>query len=142
MLPKTIASAALAICFLGTSAVHAEEAVPMDAPAIPVFKEGPELDPQQPLADAPEISVPTEEPQFLLDGDLQQLRGGETLVVTDQTLVAVTSGNVINGNYTAGPVSISDMALSNFNGFGNLLINTGAQVSLQTGMNVTINVTR
>ena len=62
------------------------------------------------------------------------------MVVTNQSLVAITSGNVINGDYAAGNVSISDNALSNFNGLGNLLINTGAQVSLQTGMNVTINV--
>jgi hypothetical protein len=32
------------------------------------------------------------------------------------------------------------MAFSNFNGIGNILINTGSQNSLQTGMNLTINV--
>ena len=58
----------------------------------------------------------------------------------NQTLVAITSGNVIAGDYVAGNVSLSDNALSNFSGIGNVLINTGAQVSLQTGMNVTINV--
>ena len=71
---------------------------------------------------------------------LADLRGGETVVLTNQTMVAVTAGNVINGDYVAGSVSLSDFALSNFNGVGNLLINTGAQVSLQTGMNLTINV--
>jgi hypothetical protein len=76
----------------------------------------------------------------LSDGDLDRLRGGQEIVLTNQTLTAITSGNVINGNFTAGNVSISDFALSNFNGIGNLLINTGAQVSLQTGMNLTINV--
>jgi hypothetical protein len=82
------------------------------------------------------------DPAALSDEALAQLRGGEAMVVTNQTLVAITSGNVINGNYAAGNVSISDNALSNFNGLGNLLINTGAQVSLQTGMNVTINVSQ
>jgi len=81
-----------------------------------------------------------EAPIALPDSALGELRGGESMVVTNQTLVAITSGNVINGDYAAGNVSISDNALSNFNGLGNLLINTGAQVSLQTGMNVTINV--
>lgn len=76
----------------------------------------------------------------LIDSELSELRGGDSLVITEQTLVAVTTGNVLNGNYTAGNVTLSDFSLSNFNGFGNLLINTGAQVSLQTGMNVTINV--
>ena len=76
----------------------------------------------------------------LSDDTLIALRGGEALTVANQTLVAITSGNVINGDYAAGSVSLSDFALSNFNGLGNLLINTGAQVSLQTGMNLTINV--
>lgn len=79
-------------------------------------------------------------PVPLADGDLDELRGGESLVVGNQTLVAITSGNVIAGDYTAGSVSLSDFALSNFNGIGNLLINTGGQVSLQTGMNLIINV--
>jgi len=76
----------------------------------------------------------------LSDGELGELRGGEAMILTNQTLVAITSGNVINGDYVAGNISLSDFALSNFNGLGNVLINTGAQVSLQTGMNVTINV--
>ena len=80
------------------------------------------------------------EPGALDDSELAALRGGEALVVSNQTLTAITSGNIINGNYTAGNVSLSDHALSSFNGVGNLLINTGGQVSLQTGMNLTINV--
>jgi hypothetical protein len=78
--------------------------------------------------------------ETLSNGELGLLRGGQGIVVSNQTLVAVTSGNVINGDYTAGSVSLSDNAFSNFSGMGNVLINTGAQVSLQTGMNVTINV--
>lgn len=80
------------------------------------------------------------DPDLLDDDELLALRGGEALVVSNQTLTAITSGNVINGNYTAGNVSLADQALSSFNGVGNLLINTGGQVSLQTGMNLTINV--
>jgi hypothetical protein len=76
----------------------------------------------------------------LSNADLDKLRGGEEIVVSDQNLNALTSGNLINGNNTAGNVSISDMAFSNFNGIGNILINTGSQNSLQTGMNLTINV--
>ncbi len=74
------------------------------------------------------------------DETLVTLRGGESLTLANQTLVAITSGNVINGDYVAGSVTLSDYTLSNFNGLGNVLINTGAQVSLQTGMNLTINV--
>lgn len=74
------------------------------------------------------------------DLDIKELRGGENLIVTNQTLTAITTGNVIDGNYTAGNVTLSDFALSNFNGLGNLMINTGAQVSMQGGINLTINV--
>jgi hypothetical protein len=93
-----------------------------------------------PLPAEPAATAAADEYELVGDGELTDLRGGDGMVLGDQTLVAVTTGNVINGDYTAGNVSLSDMALSNFNGFGNVLINTGAQVSLQTGMNVTINV--
>jgi hypothetical protein len=93
--------------------------------------------PPQMVAQSPQKS---DEPAALSNADLDQLRGGESVAVTNQTLLAITAGNVINGNYSAGDVTLSDNALSNFNGLGNVLINTGAQVSLQTGMNVTINV--
>lgn len=74
------------------------------------------------------------------DDELDGQRGGQTIQITNQTMTAITSGNILNGDYMAGDVTLSDNALSNFNGIGNLLINTGAQVSLQTGMNFTINV--
>jgi hypothetical protein len=76
----------------------------------------------------------------LSDDDLGEQRGGQSLTISNQTLTAISTGSVLNGNYTAGAVSISDNALSNFNGFGNVLINTGAQNNLQSGMNLTINV--
>jgi len=83
-----------------------------------------------------------DESQAVGDRELDGLRGGDgtQTIITSQMLNAVTSGNVINGGSVAGNVSISDSALSNFNGIGNIIINTGAQVSLQTGMNVTINM--
>jgi hypothetical protein len=79
--------------------------------------------------------------QHMLSNDeLNEQRGGEQLIVTNQTLTAITQGNVLNGDFLAGDVNLSDSALSSFNGVGNILINTGAQVSLQTGMNLTINI--
>ncbi len=76
----------------------------------------------------------------LTDTDLGDLRGGDAIVVGTQTLTATNSGSVINGNYAAGNIGITDNALSNFNGLGNLVINTGAQNNLQSAMNVTINI--
>jgi hypothetical protein len=74
------------------------------------------------------------------DGSLQTQRGGDSYVIADQDMVAITANNTINGDYSAGPVTLSDNAFANFNGIGNVMINTGGQVSLQSGMNVTINV--
>jgi hypothetical protein len=75
----------------------------------------------------------------LSDDSLGDLRGGWTVVSANQTLSAISTGSVLNGDFTAGAVSLSDNALSNFNGFGNVVINTGAQNNLQAGMNITIN---
>jgi hypothetical protein len=77
---------------------------------------------------------------MLKDTELETLRGGQSLVITNQTMDSIVSGNVLKGDYSAGAVTLSDFALSNFNGVGNLLINTGAQVSAQSGMNLTINL--
>lgn len=76
---------------------------------------------------------------ILADDDLLQLRGGHAIVVGNQTLTAISNGNAFTGNYTAGSIALADNALSNFNGLGNLVINTGAQNNLQSAMNVTIN---
>ena len=76
------------------------------------------------------------DPAVLSEDELAGQRGG--FVIGSQTLTAVTTGNVINGDYVAGNVFLSDNALSNFTGVGNLLINTGGQVSLQAAMNLSI----
>ena len=99
------------------------EAVPAEASMRPV------------MATRPERKSP-----MLNDTELDTLRGGQSLVITNQTMDSIVSGNILKGDYTAGAVTLSDFALSNFNGVGNLLINTGAQVSAQSGMNLTINL--
>lgn len=104
------------------------------APPVPTVRET-ERPPAAAMPAAPERKSP-----MLTDDELDDQRGGQTFVITNQTLNAITQGNVLNGDYTAGSVSLSDFALSNFNGVGNLLINTGAQVSVQSGMNLTINL--
>lgn len=83
---------------------------------------------------------PVRKSPMLNDSELDTQRGGQSLVITNQTMESLVAGNTLNGDYTAGSVALSDFALSNFNGVGNLLINTGAQVSAQSGMNLTINL--
>jgi hypothetical protein len=86
----------------------------------------------------PVIEVGTQD-LAISDEDLLQMRGGQAIVVGNQTLTAISNGNAFNGNYAAGNIALTDNALSNFNGLGNLVINTGAQNNLQSAMNVTIN---
>ncbi|NIJ19014.1 hypothetical protein FHS95_000683 [Sphingomonas naasensis] len=71
--------------------------------------------------------------------ELAQLRGGETIVLNTQVLQGVTSGMLL-GDYSAGTISLSDNALSNFNGVGNFVINTGALNTMQAGMTLTVNL--
>jgi len=85
-------------------------------------------------------TAPKEQPPQVVDAELGDQRGGDSAAVGNQALTAVTTGNVINGNYTAGGITVSDNALSAFSGLGNIVINTGAQVSVQSGMNITINL--
>lgn len=132
------AATATALCLFAAAPSTAQ---PIPAP----------IEEQQPdvvmIAGAPAAILPEEEqaiaePAPITDDDLDGLRGGQTLVLGNQTLNAITSGNTLQGDYVAGDISISDNALTAFTGMGNFAINTGAQVSLQSGMNVVINVGR
>lgn len=82
----------------------------------------------------------TGDPKPLTAADLAVLRGGEVKASGSQSFNAVTSGNVLNGNVVGGSITLSENALSSFSGIGNFAMNTGAQVTLQSGMNVTINL--
>lgn len=86
------------------------------------------------------VQPEAESAQALSEADLDLLHAGQSVVTANQTLTATTSDNVLTGDYVAGNVTLTDEALSNFDGFGNFAINTGAQVSIQSAMNVTINV--
>ena len=91
-------------------------------------------------APAPMGNVAAQQDPVVTDAELANYRGGQNVVTGNQTLNSNTTGNTINGNYTAGSINILNSAFSNFNGIGNFAINTGAQVSLQSAMNLTINV--
>lgn len=95
-------------------------------------------------APAAQQAQPQEDRELVLtvvsDDQLGEQRGGQTLMIADQTLKSIIAGNTIGGDYFAGSISLSDSALSNFNGIGNIVINTGAHNSLQSGMNLIVNV--
>ena len=127
------ATACALIALAPPATAQTPDQVAPEVPAITPEPTGPLPAPVTP----PEINAAQD---MVTDDELAGLRGGAQIVVTNQSLTAITAGNVINGDYLAGTVTLSDNALSNFTGIGNLLINTGAQVSLQTGVNVTLNV--
>lgn len=126
----------LLLVIAGLSAPVSAQLPPPDA-AAPVAAE---FAPARPLAPAAIPLRAERKSPMLNDSELDTQRGGQSLVITNQTMESLVAGNVLNGDYTAGSVALSDFALSNFNGVGNLLINTGAQVSAQSGMNLTINL--
>jgi hypothetical protein len=134
------------LCIVGSAAImFASPALAEDSAASTVTAAAPPtlaVESGQIIVTATRIKKPTGTNRHLLtDAQLGEQRGGEAIMITNQTLAAITQGNVLNGDFTAGDVSISDNALQGFNGVGNILINTGAQVSLQAGMNLTISLT-
>lgn len=102
------------------------------------------------LAAGPEAAAPPDgqrpaqaaAPRRLLpEAELSGYNGGQDAgvqVQAAQTLSASNSGNSIGGDLLTGDVTFSDGALDNFNGVGNVVINTGANSNLQGSILVTI----
>ena len=125
-------SAAIAAIDMSTPNLLPADAPELDAdPALDAFLANMGMDRSALIAGAPRTAGAA---------DLDAARGGATVVLGNQTLEAITSGNVIGGSVFAGAVNVSDSAFSNFTGLGNIAINTGTQVSLQSGINVIINI--
>jgi hypothetical protein len=82
------------------------------------------------------------EPIPLSDKDLGAIAAGDAidvLVMTTQSLKAVTSQNSIQANEVrSGDINISDNALAGFSGIGNFVINSGNQNTLQGSLSVTV----
>lgn len=134
--PMAISPAVLGLLFLGLSAAHAEAPQPQPSATISATI------PTTSLAQSKKSDAASAvHPAPLSDEELAQLRGeGESITIANQQLNSLVSNPSVGGDLTSGDVSLSDNALSSFNGLGNIVINTGSQVSVQSGMNVTINV--
>ncbi|MBN9319888.1 MAG: hypothetical protein J0I28_09410 [Caulobacterales bacterium] len=76
---------------------------------------------------------------------LDDMRGGDgsnAIIVTEQTLKAVNTGNsVIGETVVSGDVTLGSGAFSGYNGIGNFAINTGNNNNLQSSVSVSIIVT-
>jgi len=82
------------------------------------------------------------------DAELAAMSGGTNTVtnaaiaLTEQDLTAVNSGNRITADtVTTGAITLGGAAFSDFNGVGNVIMNTGNNNNIQTSMSVTIVIT-
>ena len=96
--------------------------------------------PVQAQTTPPATATPLDHAVTLNDATLGEERGGQAIVIGNQALQSSLSGNTIAGNYIAGAISLWDNAFANFNGMGNVVINSGAQANLQSAMNLTVNL--
>ena len=81
-------------------------------------------------------------PVVLSEDSLASISGGEsdqTLVLTNQTLSATSSGNSITANsVNAGDVNFGANVFNGFNGIGNFVINTGNNNAINGSLSVTV----
>ena len=124
--------AAFGLILICAAPAHAEAPVQAEAPVL--AETGADSSPKVADADAAVTATP------LNDDDLADFRGGQAITIANQTMTSIVSGASIGGDVSAGAVSVTENALSSFNGLGNIVINTGSQVSLQSGMNVILNI--
>lgn len=84
----------------------------------------------------------TDSVALLSTDNLADISAGEsdqTLALTNQSLTATSTGNMINANsVNAGDVNFGANVFSGFNGIGNFVINTGNNNVLQGSLSVTV----
>ena len=96
------------------------------------------------LASADELpsSNPADVTEVLSTEDMDALAGGtgvDIVMITDQTLTAVNSGNTVTGDtVSSGEVTLGQGAFSGYSGLGNFVINTGHNNYLQSSMSVSV----
>ena len=96
------------------------------------------------LASADELpsSNPADVTEVLSTEDMDALAGGtgvDIVMITDQTLTAVNSGNTVTGDtVSSGEVTLGQGAFSGYSGLGNFVINTGHNNNLQSSMSVSV----
>ncbi len=96
------------------------------------------------VAAAEEIpaSTPADAAEVLSADDMEALAGGtgvDIVMITDQTLTALNSGNTVIGQTVgSGQVNLGANAFSGYSGLGNFVINTGHNNNLQSTMSVSV----
>lgn len=93
-------------------------------------------------AEDPPLSVPVDAAEVLSMEDMDALAGGtgvDIVMITDQTLTAINTGNTVTGETVgSGQVNLGAGAFSGYSGLGNFVINTGHNNNLQSSMSVSV----
>jgi hypothetical protein len=93
-------------------------------------------------ADELPSSNPADVAEVLSTEDMDALAGGtgvDIVMITEQTLTAVNSGNTVIGDtVSSGEVNLGSGAFSGYSGLGNFVINTGHNNNLQSSMSVSV----
>lgn len=88
------------------------------------------------------VSVPADTAEVLSMEDMDALAGGtgvDIVMITDQTLTAINTGNIVTGETIgSGQVNLGAGAFSGYSGLGNFVINTGHNNNLQSSMSVSV----
>ena len=100
---------------------------------------------QPPVVEAPVMAQPDPIAQsvdaVVMDGEqLDASRGGQSdvFVLTEQNLSAVNGSQMQGATIGSGQIFLDGGALSNFDGVGNFILNTGHQNNIQSAINLTI----
>jgi hypothetical protein len=87
-------------------------------------------------------SAPADVTEMLSMEDMDALAGGtgvDIVMITDQTLTAINTGNTVIGETIgSGQVNLGSGAFSGYSGLGNFVINTGHNNNLQSSMSVSV----
>jgi len=89
---------------------------------------------------ADEVVVGAESWAVASEDVLAQERGGASVVVQRASSQAVVAGNEVGNETVTGDLVISDSAISDVNGVFSGTFNTGNNVSIQSNLNVTIEI--
>lgn len=88
------------------------------------------------------VSLPADAAEVLSLEDMDALAGGtgvDIVMITDQTLTALNTGNTVIGETVgSGQVNLGARAFSGYSGLGNFVINTGHNNNLQSSMSVSV----
>lgn len=131
----------LLVSLLSAIALDAAAAAPQGEVVTPAPAASLQITPLTPISGSP---ADADGPGVVSLDELDGLRGGDgqSVIITEQALNAVNSGNSVTGaTVVSGAISLGQSAFSGFGGVGNFSLNTGHNNNLQSSVSVSVIVT-